>query len=72
MHDHVGQIKGPAAGARRLEASLYATNTVVQNVAVLQPSMPGRTVNGQIIVYSKPSCEGQAGWRGASGKRRGQ
>eukprot|EP00965_Chrysotila_dentata_P216981 6189702-Pleurochrysis_carterae.AAC.2 len=51
MHDHVGQIKGPevrnqlvpglssdASGAYALRCvvSLYATNTAVQSVAVLQ------------------------------------
>eukprot|EP00965_Chrysotila_dentata_P223537 6193631-Pleurochrysis_carterae.AAC.7 len=61
LHDCVGQIiKGPgvpkqvvpglswdALGALRCVSGLYATNTVVQSVSVLQPPMPGKTVNGQ-------------------------
>eukprot|EP00965_Chrysotila_dentata_P087884 2901994-Pleurochrysis_carterae.AAC.4 len=52
VHDHVGQIKGPgvrnqvvselswdASGALSCVASLYATNTTVQSVAVLHTEL---------------------------------
>eukprot|EP00965_Chrysotila_dentata_P217884 6190277-Pleurochrysis_carterae.AAC.1 len=42
-----------ASGALRCAASLYATNTAVQSVAVLlQSGMHGRTMNGQKYVFS--------------------
>eukprot|EP00965_Chrysotila_dentata_P113838 3763313-Pleurochrysis_carterae.AAC.1 len=44
VHDHVGQIKGPAVRNKR---ACVPPTTAMQRVAVLQPSMPGRTVNGQ-------------------------
>eukprot|EP00965_Chrysotila_dentata_P136941 4529612-Pleurochrysis_carterae.AAC.1 len=64
VHDHVGWIKDlgvrnhvvqglpwDASGALRCLASLYATNTAVQSVAVPQPPMNGRTVNGHKMCF---------------------
>eukprot|EP00965_Chrysotila_dentata_P226406 6195395-Pleurochrysis_carterae.AAC.2 len=48
-------------------ASLYATNTTVQSVAVLA-SHAWKNSERAEMVYSQPSCKAEAGWRGACGK----
>eukprot|EP00965_Chrysotila_dentata_P124878 4128483-Pleurochrysis_carterae.AAC.9 len=58
VHDHVGQIKGRESEIKCV-ASLYAINTAVQSIAVLQPPMPEST-SGAVLLESKAAmwlCE---------------